>query len=190
MLPRLLTLRYIDRIEGFSEEPIAKACYGREVLDASCELFMHGNEPRALVFLKLSNYVGPMATGKAGKKGTKSDATELKLLEEKIRPDDRAVYQKLKDWRNGKIAGDKTRMQTDFLPHNLELVQLVLAAPLTPEDMKKVKDVRPEVADRHAGEILNILFEIKRPEEGFAPDSKPGEQGATATTPTASEQRK
>lgn len=176
MLPRILTLRYVDRIDGFSEEPIRIASYGREILDASCQLFMHGDQPRALVFLKLSNYMGKVSSSRADGKATKAEATELKLLEEKIRPDDRKVQQKLKEWRNDKIKLEKLKMDKDCLPHNIDIARLVLAAPLTPDDMKQVKGIPEEMCERWAGDILNILSEINRPEEGIKPDQASGDE--------------
>ena len=40
---RVITLRYQDALQGFSEEALRKAISGREVLEAREHFFMHGN---------------------------------------------------------------------------------------------------------------------------------------------------
>ena len=40
---RVITLRYQDALQGFSEEALRKAISGREVLEAREHFFTHGN---------------------------------------------------------------------------------------------------------------------------------------------------
>ena len=97
---RVITLRYQDALQGFSEEALRKAISGREVLEAREHFFLHGNVPHLLLTLLLGDVP---AGGEAFRRSKAPDPEEG--LEEERRP----LYRELKRWRNERARLLRTR---------------------------------------------------------------------------------
>lgn len=178
MLPRIITLRYIDSLHGFSEEPIRDASFGREILDFQSHFFMHGDSPRLVMVLKLSNYLKAVSSKSGGKSG-KNGKTETKLLEERISTDNQKVYGDLKIWRNMKLKHDKLDMDNDNLPHNSDLLRMILASPKSQDELKTIPDITEGVVERYSEELWRILKTLKTPGEGIAPDGSSTQEASS-----------
>ena len=142
-------MRYSEGLQGFSEEALKSATFGREVLDVKQEFFLHGGVPLA--------DAGGAATGgyvRQDKGGIGAAAVEAKISDEK-----KPVYFALKDWRN-KLA--KTKGCPAYaIARNIQLAEIVIKSPKSLAELKEIEGCGESFCKQYGDEVLTLLAEVK-----------------------------
>jgi len=137
---RVITLRYQDALQGFSEEALRKAISGREVLEAREHFFLHGNVPHLLLTLLLGDV--PVG-GEAFRRSKAPDPEEG--LEEERRP----LYRELKRWRNERARADGKPAYA--IARNIQLAEIARRVPRSLAELKEIEGIAGLVAEHHDG---------------------------------------
>lgn len=154
---RVVTLRYSDGIQGFSEDALLKTSSGREVLDAREHFFVHGNVPHMAVVLLL----GDAAVSRGRRPPGPDPGKEL--------PEDRkALYRTLRTWRN-------ERAKTDGVPsyviaRNVQVAEICKRLPRSLAELKEIDGIGEATCEKYGRDILARI-----PEETASVQVKPSE---------------
>ena len=97
MQVRVITMKYNEGQQGFSEEALRSATFGRDVLAVETHFFMHGGAPHLTLVLQLADASSFDAGGTFKPRDPNAPNPEEALPEEL-----RGVYRDLKKWRNEK----------------------------------------------------------------------------------------
>ena len=66
MQVRVITMRYSEGVQGFSEEALRRATFGREILAVQEHFFTYGNVSHLTLVLTLGDVPGDAAGGGGG----------------------------------------------------------------------------------------------------------------------------
>lgn len=153
MQVRVLTMRYQGAFQGFSEDELRKATFGREVLSVGQHFFVHGGVPHLTLVLTLSD--GEDVVGFGGRRRFSSDAPDPA---EKLPPERRTLYQALKTWRNDLAKSQGRPAYT--IARNGQLAELVMKAPKTMSEIKEIEGCGDAFCRLYGKEILKMLAEV------------------------------
>ncbi|MDD2599243.1 MAG: HRDC domain-containing protein [Kiritimatiellae bacterium] len=158
---RVITLRYQDALQGFSEEALRKAISGREVLEAREHFFLHGNVPHLLLTLLLGDVP---AGGEVFRRSKAPDPEEG--LEEERRP----LYRELKRWRN-------ERARTDGKPayaiaRNIQLAEIARRVPRSLAELKETEGIGEAFCRNYGEEVLGLMPDVTAPAVAEQPASE------------------
>lgn len=142
---RVITLRYQDALQGFSEEALRKAISGREVLEAREHFFMHGNVPHLLLTLLLGDVP---AGGEVFRRREGADPEEG--LEESRRP----LYRELKRWRNERARADGKPAYA--IARNTQLAEIARRVPRSLADLKEADGIGEAFCRDYGAEVLRM----------------------------------
>lgn len=157
---RVITLRYQEGLQGFSEEALRTATFGRQVLSVDQHFFLHGNVPHLVLTLQLADTEG------GGYQRRDRNGSEAARLEEKIPEAARPVYNALRDWRNRKAKEKGCPAYNIAL--NVQLAELVLKAPKSIAAMREIEGCTEKFCKQYGEELLGLLGDVK-PSEGGTP---------------------
>lgn len=179
MQVRVLTMRYQGSVQGFSEDELRKATFGREVLSVDQHFFMHGGVPHLTLVLTLSD--GEDVVGFVGRRRFSSDGPDPA---EKLPPERKPLYQALKSWRNDLAKAQGRPAYT--IARNGQLVELVMKAPKSLSEIKEIEGCGEAFCRLYGKDILKMLAEIapavptEDPKAGDDRHSAPDAQAAAA----------
>lgn len=153
MQVRVLTMRYQGSVQGFSEDELRKATFGREVLSVGQHFFVHGGVPHLTLVLTLSDGEDVVSFG--GRRRFSSDAPDPA---EKLPPERKTLYQALKSWRNDLAKAQGRPAYT--IARNGQLVELVLKAPKSMAEIKEIEGCGEAFCRLYGKDVLKMLAEI------------------------------
>lgn len=154
---RVITMRYQEGLQGFSEEALRTATFGREVLSMDQHFFLHGNVPHLVLTLQLADTEG------GGYQRRDRNGSEAAKLEEKIPEAVRPIYKALREWRNSKAKEKGCPAYNIAL--NVQLAELVLKAPKSLAAMREIEGCTDKFCKQYGEELLGLLADVK-PTEG------------------------
>ncbi|MBQ8125451.1 MAG: HRDC domain-containing protein [Kiritimatiellae bacterium] len=159
---RVITMRYSEGLQGFPEDALRTATFGREVLAMEQHFFVHGNVPHIALVLSLADAGGAeRGSVRQDRGGEAAKALEAQLPEER-----RPVYLALKDWRNRTAKAQGCPAYA--IARNRQLAELVMKAPKTLAALKEIEGCGESFARQYGDAVLHMLAEVT-PGEGPAP---------------------
>jgi superfamily II DNA helicase RecQ len=148
---RVITLRYQEGVQGFSEDALRQATAGREVLEVREHFFTHGNVPHmALVLL-----VGDGASSGGGFKRRDPNAPDP---EESIPEERRPVYRDLKKWRNERAKADGKPAYA--IARNVQLAEIVNKAPASLAALKEIEGIGEAFCRDYGKAVLELVANL------------------------------
>lgn len=155
---RVITMRYSEGLQGFPEDALRTATFGREVLSSDHHFFMHGNVPHIAIVLSLADAAGE-GSYQGGKRGmsyeerkAKAEAEEAKLPE-----GSRPAFRALKEWRNN-LAKAKGWPSYN-IARNAQLLEIVRKYPKTLAEMKEIEGCTEKFCTLYGKDIIAMLGE-------------------------------
>lgn len=149
MQVRVITLRYSDGLQGFTEDALRSATSGREVLDVREHFFVHGEVPHLALVLLLGDAPGTTAA----KAPSRPEDNPEHELPEALRP----LYRSLRQWRNetAKQAG----IPSYAILRNAQLAEICRRLPRSLAALREIEGVGEATCTRYGAAILALLPE-------------------------------
>lgn len=144
---RVITLRYQDGTQGFSEQALTQATAGREVLEVREHFFTHGNVPHLALVLMLGD--GPTTAGASTRVATGPDPAE-DLPEEQ-----RGLYRDLKRWRNDRARADGVPAYT--IARNTQLAEICRKQPRSLAALREIEGFGEATCAKYGKEIVERM---------------------------------
>lgn len=166
-------MRYSEGLQGFPEDALKSATFGREVLAIDQHFFVHGNVPHIALILSLAD-AGGVSGGfvRQDKGGAASAALEAQIPEE-----NRRFYLALKDWRNR--TAKERGCPAYAIARNRQLAELVLKAPKSLAAIREVEGCGESFCKQFGDEVLKMLSELAPATNGNnATDAAPADDSA------------
>ena len=160
-------MRYQEGLQGFSEEALRTATFGREVLSVDQHFFLHGNVPHITLVLQLADTEG------GGYQRRDRNGNEAARLEEKIPEALRPAYKSLREWRNSKAKEKGCPAYNIAL--NVQLAELVMKAPKSLAAMREIEGCTEKFCKQYGEELLGLLADVK-PAEGTSLTSEESQE--------------
>lgn len=156
MQVRVITMRYHEGLQGFPEDVLQKATFGRTVLDVSEHFFLHGNIPHLALVLKLAEKNETMYENVAS---FRPHDISMSNPEETMSDAQIAVYRALKAWRNEmrKIEGRPAYA----IARNAQLAALVKTAPKSVAAIKGIAGLGEGFCKKYGEKVLELLSEVR-----------------------------
>ena len=151
-------MRYGEGAQGFSEEALREATYGREVIDCQYEFFTYGQVPHVSLILKLADVDG---VSSSTKQFLRKDSGENP--EDMMNDDQKRVYRELRRWRND--ATKARGLPTYAFGRNALLAEIVRIAPKTIAALKEISGIGDKFCKEHGKTILTIVGNLE-PDDG------------------------
>ncbi len=159
---RVITLRYQDALQGFSEEALRKAISGREVLEAREHFFLHGNVPHLLLTLLLGDVP---AGGEAFSRRRRAPDPEEGLEEER-----RPLYRELKHWRNERARADGKPAYV--IARNIQLAEIARRVPRSLAELKETEGIGEAFCRNYGEGVLGLMPDVTAPVVAEQPASE------------------
>lgn len=153
MQVRVITMRYQDGLQGFSEDLLQKVTFGKTVLSVSEHFFVHGNVPHLTLVLQLGD--APRYDNAEGYRKRDVDAPNP---EDEMTDPQKAVYRALRDWRNETAKAEGRPAYS--IARNAQLAELVVAAPKTKTAIKEVRGLGESFCEKYGDKVLEMLAEV------------------------------
>ena len=151
---RVITMRYSESLQGFPEDALKSATFGREVLAMEQHFFVHGNVPHVALILSLADAGGAGGFVRQDRNGAASAALEAQIPEE-----NRKYYLALKDWRNR--TAKQNGCPAYAVARNRQLAELVLKAPKSLAAIREIDGCGESFCKQYGEEVLKLLAEVK-----------------------------
>ena len=146
-------MRYNEGLQGFSEDQLLKATFGKTVLSVSEHFFVHGNVPHLALVLQVGDapkYENSLSY--RPREGNVPDPAEGLTDAQK------AVYRALKVWRN-ETSKEEGR-PAYAIARNTQLAELVKAAPKTKAAIKEIDGFGEAFCEKYGEKVLTMLAEV------------------------------
>jgi superfamily II DNA helicase RecQ len=157
MQVKVVTLRYVDGLNGFSDDAIRAASAGREVLEVRDHFFLHGNIPHIALVLLLGGNVPPASPMRAASR-TEEDP------EQSLPVSVRALYQTLRKWRNDEAK--RAGIPSYAIMRNAQLAEICRRAPRTIGDLRTIDGVGEATCSRYGAALLALIPADHQPIQG------------------------
>ena len=166
---RVITLRYNEAQQGFPEDALKKATFGREVLNVREHFFVHGNVPHLTLVLSLGDAPYYDNAESFKKRDPNAPDPETQIPENTI-----PFYRALKKWRND-TAKEEGR-PAYAIARNTQFVELVKAAPTTLAGLKEVDGFGEAFCEKYGKKVLELIAEMPRGEVVNTVQTQPEEK--------------
>lgn len=150
---RVVTLRYSDALQGFPEEALKAATFGREVLNVSEHFFMHGNVPHLLLVLSLSDI--PRYENSVSYRVREVNAPNP---EDELTDEQKMIYRALKQWRNETSKAEGRPAYA--IARNAQLAELVKVSPKTLAALREVDGFGEGFCGRYGEKLLLMMKDL------------------------------
>ena len=173
---RVITLRYNEALQGFPEEALRAASFGREVLNATEHFFVHGNVPHLALVLSLGD--SPQHENAGAYRPRDPNGPDP---EEGMTDMQKTSYRALKAWRNETA---KTEGRPAYaIARNTQLAELAKSSPTTLAAIREVPGFGEGFCEKYGKKVLGLLAGQSRAEtRGSREDmlgEAPPEEGTT-----------
>ena len=145
---RVLTLKYNEGLQGFSEDAVVNASGGYNILEVREHFFVHGGVPHLTLILSLGE-----STEKQDRTFRKSDPE--KELEDSLKP----LFRQLREWRNEKAKQEGIPSYLIF--RNSQLADICRKLPKTKAGLKEIEGIGEATVKKYGDDIIKILPEDK-----------------------------
>lgn len=146
---RIVTMRYLDGLQGFPEDALLKICAGRDVLEVSEHFFVYGNVPHLTLVLKLGG--GTTSSGMIWQERSNgAPDLEAELPEER-----KGVFRAIKRWRNEKAKEEGKPAYA--IARNMLVFDIVKAMPKSLSELKEIDGVGESSVSKYGADILEFL---------------------------------
>lgn len=154
-----MTLRYNEAQQGFPEDALRAATFGREVLSASEHFFVYGNVPHLALVLSLGDAPG----GEPGAyyRGRDPNAPNP---EEGMTDGQKGCYRALKTWRNETAKAEGRPAYA--IARNTQLAELAKVIPRTLAGLKEVEGFGEGFCAKYGKAVLALLAETPKDDSG------------------------
>lgn len=150
MQVRVITSRYQEGLQGFPEDALRQATFGREVLSVSEHFFVHANVPHLTLVLSLGDVPNYENAGSYRPRNPGAPNPEDGL------PDSaKSVYRALKGWRN-ETARNEGR-PAYAIARNAQLAELAKCAPKTLAGIREIDGFGEAFCERYGRKVLELL---------------------------------
>lgn len=163
---RVVTLRYNEAQQGFPEEALRAATFGREVLSASEHFFVHGNVPHLTLVLSLGDAPGRESGGYYRGRDPNAPDPEGGMTDGQ-----KTCYRALKAWRNETAKAEGRPAYA--IARNTQLAELAKAVPRTLAGIREVEGFGEGFCEKYGKKVLALLADAAPAGGGGA--SPPGE---------------
>lgn len=154
MQVRVITLRYSDGLQGFPEEALQKATFGREVLQVSEHFFVHGNVPHLTLVIQLGEAKQWENAGSYRSRDPNAPNPEDAL------PDAaKGVYRALKTWRNETAKAEGRPAYA--IARNTQLAELAKAAPKTLAAIREIDGFGESFCEKYGAKVLSLMTDVQ-----------------------------
>lgn len=137
---RVVTLRYNEALQGFPEEALRAATFGREVLGVTEHFFMHGNVPHLTLVLSL---------------GDSPKYENAPNPEDGLTDEQKTRYRALKTWRNETAKAEGRPAYA--IARNAQLAELVKAMPKSLSAIKEVDGFGEGFCEKYGKKVLELM---------------------------------
>ena len=161
---RVITLRYQEGLQGFPEDALRAATFGKTVLGVSEHFFLHGNVPHLTLVLQVGD--APAYENAAGYRPRNPNVPDPS---EGLADEQKTVYRALKAWRNETAKAEGRPAYA--IARNTQLAELAKVAPKTKSALREVEGFGESFCTRYGEKILALMGEtvsIPAPEEKSA----------------------
>ncbi len=175
-------MRYSEGVQGFPEDALRRATFGREVLAVQEHFFTYGNVPHLTLVLTLGDVPGD-AAGSGSYKPRDPNAPNP---EETLPEECRGLYRALKAWRNETAKAEGRPAYA--IARNVQLAELVRAAPKSLAALKEIPGFGDGFCEKYGKAVLSLMAETAPAGEGGAsppgepPESQDGSPGTALPT--------
>jgi len=152
MQVRVVTMRYQEGLQGFSEEVLQKVTFGRTVLDVTEHYFVYGNVPHLSLILKLADAPQYENAGSYRPRDPNMPTPDADLTDAQ-----KAVYRALKEWRNETSKAEGRPAYA--IARNIQLAAMVKAAPKSKAALKEIEGVGEGFCEKYGERVLQLLSE-------------------------------
>ena len=167
MQVRVLTLKYNEGQQGFPEEALRTATFGRDVLSVDQHFFVHGGMPHLTLVLTLGDYV---------EQAFRSREPQAPDPETELPEDRKAAYRDLKRWRNETAKAEGRPAYA--IARNRQLAEIVLKAPQSLSALKEIEGLGGGFAEKYGRVVLDLITSVKRePTESVKPPEETHKDG-------------
>ena len=158
---RVVTLRYSEALQGFPEDALKAATFGREVLNANEHFFVHGNAPHLTLVLSLGDT--PRYENGSSYRQRDSNAPDP---EDGMSDGQKTCYRALKMWRNETA---KTEGRPAYaIARNIQLAELVKAVPKSLAAIREVEGLGEGFCEKYGKTVLGLMGEADAPPSSVA----------------------
>ena len=171
---RVVTMRYSDGLQGFPEDALKAATFGKTVLGVSEHFFLHGNVPHLALVLQLGDAAAYENAGGFRPRGLSAPDPAEDLADAQ-----KGVYRALKAWRNETAKAEGRPAYA--IARNAQLAELVKTAPRTKAAIKEVAGLGEAFCGKYGERVLALLAEVSAaPSKEDAPAREDGDSETAA----------
>ena len=152
MQVRVITLKYADGVEGFPEEALRKATFGKTVLSAREHFFEHGGVPHLALVLELGD--APQYENAGSYRARDPNAPDPMA---DMTNAQKSLFLALKTWRNETSKAEGKPAYA--IARNTQLAELVKAAPKSKAALKEIEGFGEAFCEKYGEKVLALLAE-------------------------------
>ncbi len=146
-------MRYNEGLQGFPEEQLQKATFGKSVLNVSEHFFVHGNVPHLTLVLQVGD--APRYENSGSYRPHDSGAPDPM---EGMTDAQKSVFLALKTWRN-EMAKKEEGRPAYAIARNTQLAALVKSAPKTKAALKEIEGFGEAFCEKYGEKVLSLMAE-------------------------------
>ena len=158
---RVITLRYSEGLQGFSEDDLARVVSGSEVLEVRDHFFMHGNVPHLALVLLLG---GDTMKPEAKFRPENDPGTTLPEHLQKL-------YRDLRQWRNERAKQDG--VPSYVIMRNVQIADICRHLPHSLAALKEIEGIGEGTCQKYGQDILKLIPDDLQPEPPAAAEKTP-----------------
>ncbi|MBQ9430189.1 MAG: HRDC domain-containing protein [Kiritimatiellae bacterium] len=143
-------MRYNEALQGFPEEALRIATFGREVLNVSEHFFVHGNVPHLSLVLSLGDSPEYENAGSYRPRDATAPNPEDGLTDAQ-----KTCYRALKTWRNETAKAEGRPAYA--IARNTQLAELVKAMPKSLSGIKEVEGLGEGFCVKYGKSVLELM---------------------------------
>ena len=153
MQVRVITMRYNEGLQGFSEDQLQKATFGKSVLNVSEHFFVHGNVPHLALVLQVGD--APRYENAGSYRPRDPNAPDPM---EDMTDAQKSVFLALKTWRNETSKAEGRPAYA--IARNTQLAALVKSAPKTKAALKEIDGFGEAFCEKYGEKVLSLMAEV------------------------------
>ena len=151
---RVVTLRYNEALQGFPEDALKSATFGREVLNASEHFFVHGNVPHLALVLSLGDTPKYENAGSYRQRDPNAPDPE-----EGMTDGQKTRYRALKTWRNETAKAEGRPAYA--IARNVQLAEIVKATPKSLAAIKEIDGLGEGFCEKYGKTVLGLMGDVE-----------------------------
>lgn len=143
MRVKIVTLEYDERLRGFSQDALDRACSGGTLLDVREHFFVHAGSPHLALVMTVDD-----ASVRVPNRGEPDPGRELS-------PQLQGLYNSLRHWRNEKAKADGVPAYVLF--RNTQLAEICRRLPRTMAALQEIEGLGEATARKYGEDLLALM---------------------------------